>query len=127
MTAGAVTVFDNMANLNRLIAGDWRSARPIHSQRRAKPRRVGEALERVKGIECGSTLICETVGLPTLTDFHVDAFDHAELLRPTTHVFPEERLPWLHLADTQAAVAIKRTGRFWHRSRVKRPFQRGSP
>jgi len=41
---------------------------------------------------CGSTLTCETVGLPTLTDFHVGAFDHAELFRPTRHIFPEERL-----------------------------------
>jgi hypothetical protein len=49
---------------------------------------------------CGSTLACETVGLPTLTDFHVGAFDDAELLRPTRHIFPDERLPWLHLADT---------------------------
>jgi hypothetical protein len=48
---------------------------------------------------CGSTLTCETVGLPTLTDFHVGAFDHAELFYPTKHIFPEERLPWLHLAD----------------------------
>src|SRR6516162_1965104 len=31
---------------------------------------------------CGSTLTCETVGLPTLTDFHVGAFDDAELFRP---------------------------------------------
>ena len=30
---------------------------------------------------CGSTLTCETVGLPTLTDFHVGAFDDAELFR----------------------------------------------
>ena len=49
---------------------------------------------------CGSTLTCETVGLPTLTDFHVGAFDDAELFRPTRHIFPDERLPWLHLADT---------------------------
>lgn len=49
---------------------------------------------------CGSTLTCETVGLPTLTDFHIGAFDHAELFSPTRHIFPEERLPWLHLADS---------------------------
>ena len=49
---------------------------------------------------CGSTLTCETVGLPTLTDFHVGAFDDAELFHPTRHIFPEERLPWLHLADS---------------------------
>src|SRR6516165_2805879 len=49
---------------------------------------------------CGSTLTCETVGLPTLTDFHVGAFDDAGLFGPTRHIFPDERLPWLHLADT---------------------------
>jgi len=49
---------------------------------------------------CGSTLTCETVGLPTLTDFHVGAFDRAELFLPTRHIFLEERLPWLHLAET---------------------------
>jgi hypothetical protein len=48
---------------------------------------------------CGSTLTCETVGLPTLTDFHVGAFDDAGLFGPTRHIFPDERLPWLHLAD----------------------------
>ena len=49
---------------------------------------------------CGSTLTCETVGLRTLTDFHVGAFDDAELFHPTRHIFPDERLPWLHLAET---------------------------
>jgi hypothetical protein len=48
---------------------------------------------------CGSTLTCETVGLPTLTDFHVGAFDRAELFGPTRHIFSEERLPWLHIVD----------------------------
>jgi hypothetical protein len=51
-------------------------------------------------VRCGSTLTCETVGLPTLTDFHVGAFDHPEHFHPTKHIFPEERLPWLHLVDT---------------------------
>jgi hypothetical protein len=50
---------------------------------------------------CGSTLTCETVSLPTLTDFHVGAFDHPEVFRPTRQIFPEERLPWLHIDDTQ--------------------------
>jgi hypothetical protein len=34
-----------------------------------------------------------------MTDFHVGAFDHAELFHPTRHIFSEERLPWLQLAD----------------------------
>jgi hypothetical protein len=47
---------------------------------------------------CGSTLTCESLRGPlaTETHFHVGAFDDATKLRPTRHVFPEERLPWLH-------------------------------
>jgi hypothetical protein len=48
---------------------------------------------------CGSTLTCEVVSLPTETHFHVGAFDEAARLPPTRHVFPAERLPWLHLED----------------------------
>jgi hypothetical protein len=49
---------------------------------------------------CGSTLTCETVSLPNEAHFHIGAFDHAEQLEPSTrHVFPEERLLWLHLAE----------------------------
>lgn len=48
---------------------------------------------------CGSTLTCEGAGLPTETQFHVGIFDQPERLQPSSrHVFPEERLPWLHLA-----------------------------
>jgi len=46
--------------------------------------------------KCGSTLTCESAGLPTETHFPVGAFDEAARLEPTRHVFPEERLPWLH-------------------------------
>jgi len=47
---------------------------------------------------CGSTLTCESAGLPTETHFHVGAFDHPERLAPSSrHVFAKERLPWLHL------------------------------
>ena len=50
---------------------------------------------------CGSTLTCETVGLATETHFHIGLFDHPERLPPSSrHVFPEERLPWLHLAGS---------------------------
>jgi hypothetical protein len=49
--------------------------------------------------KCGSTLTCEVVSLPTETHFHVGAFDEAARLQPTRHVFPNERLPWLHMTD----------------------------
>jgi hypothetical protein len=49
---------------------------------------------------CGSTLTCESERLPTETHFHVGAFDQAARLRPTRHIFPEERLPWLHLENS---------------------------
>jgi hypothetical protein len=45
--------------------------------------------------KCGSTLTCESAGLPTETHFFVGAFDEAGRLVPTRHVFPEERLPWV--------------------------------
>ena len=49
---------------------------------------------------CGSTLTCETTGLPTETHFYVGLFDHPEALAPSSrHVFAEERLPWLHLGQ----------------------------
>jgi len=48
---------------------------------------------------CGSTLTCEGEPLPTETHFHVGAFDRAAQLQPTRHIFPEERLPWLHVDD----------------------------
>ena len=50
---------------------------------------------------CGSTLTCESLRGPlaTETHFHVGAFDEAGHLRPTRHVFAEERLPWLHTVD----------------------------
>jgi len=50
---------------------------------------------------CGSTLTCESAGLPTETHFHVGAFDRAVELQPTRHVFREEQLPWLHLVETE--------------------------
>ena len=37
---------------------------------------------------------------PTETHFHIGAFDQAAQLEPTKKkYFPEERLPWLHLAE----------------------------
>ena len=49
--------------------------------------------------KCGSTLTCESLRLSTETHFHIGAFDRAAELQPTRHVFPEERLPWLHTGD----------------------------
>jgi hypothetical protein len=48
---------------------------------------------------CGSTLTCESLSQPTVTHFHVGAFDQAARLQPTRHYFAEERLPWLHTGD----------------------------
>lgn len=48
---------------------------------------------------CGSTLTCEVASLPSETHFHIGAFDDAALLVPTRHVFPNERLRWLHTGD----------------------------
>ena len=48
--------------------------------------------------KCGSTLTCEGE-LSAQMHFHVGAFDQAARLQPTRHIFPEERLPWLHLTD----------------------------
>ena len=50
--------------------------------------------------KCASTLTCESERLPKETHFRVGGFDQAARLRPTRHIFPEERLPWLHLGDT---------------------------
>jgi hypothetical protein len=49
---------------------------------------------------CGSTLTCESARLATETHFPVGAFDDAARLVPTRHVFPEERLPWVHTGDS---------------------------
>ena len=48
---------------------------------------------------CGSTLTCQSSRLPGELHIHVGAFDAAANLPPSFHIFPEERLPWLHLAD----------------------------
>ena len=47
----------------------------------------------------GSTLTCESEHPQTETHFLVGAFDQTARFQPTRHIFPEERLPWLHLAD----------------------------
>jgi hypothetical protein len=49
---------------------------------------------------CGSPLTCEGEPLSTETHFHIGSIDQAERFQPTRHIFPEERLPWLHLSDS---------------------------
>ena len=44
--------------------------------------------------QCGSTLTCASIRLPTETHYYVGAFDRAAELAPKGGFFPEERLPW---------------------------------
>ena len=55
---------------------------------------------RLRGFcaRCGSTLTCEGESSPEM-HFHIGAFDDATQFEPTRHIFPNERLPWLHLAE----------------------------
>ena len=46
---------------------------------------------------CGSTLSCENEKYPTEAHYHVGSFDRAADLKPSAHLFPEERLSWLHV------------------------------
>lgn len=46
---------------------------------------------------CGSTLTCEGERSPGELHFHVGSFDRAADLAPIAEVYPEERLPWVHL------------------------------
>jgi hypothetical protein len=48
---------------------------------------------------CGSTLTCEGERMPREMHFHIGAFDQPARFQPTRHIFPEERVPWLHLRD----------------------------
>ena len=48
---------------------------------------------------CGSTLTCEGESSSPETHFHIGAFEEAAQFKPSRHIFPEERLPWLHLAE----------------------------
>lgn len=52
---------------------------------------------------CGSTLTCQGDARPDELHIHVGAFDRAEALAPRFHVFPDEGLPWLCLAEAAAA------------------------
>lgn len=48
---------------------------------------------------CGSTLTCEGDARPDELHVHVGAFDEPAALAPTFHLYPEEQLRWLCLAD----------------------------
>jgi hypothetical protein len=48
---------------------------------------------------CGATLTCENERFPTEAHYHVGAFDRAGDLKPSGHLYPEERLAWLRLHD----------------------------
>jgi hypothetical protein len=50
--------------------------------------------------KCGSTLTCEGEPQPSEVHVHTGSIDQAARFRPTRHIFPEERLPWLHLSET---------------------------
>jgi len=50
-------------------------------------------------VRCGSTLTCENERYPTEAHFHVGAFDRPQNLSPMGHIYREEQLPWLHLAE----------------------------
>ena len=52
---------------------------------------------------CGSTLTCQGGPTPNELHFHIGAFDHPEDLPPMAEVFPEERLPWVHLGGVGKA------------------------
>lgn len=49
---------------------------------------------------CGSTLTCENERFPSEAHYHVGAFDRAVDLKPTGHIFAEERLVWLHVQES---------------------------
>lgn len=53
---------------------------------------------------CGSTLTCQSDRLPGEIHIHVGAFDRAAELPPAFHIYPEERLPWLCLAEPAQAT-----------------------
>lgn len=53
---------------------------------------------------CGSTLTCEGDARADELHIHVGAFDEAATLAPSFHIYPEERLPWLRLAEPVEAA-----------------------
>jgi catechol 2,3-dioxygenase-like lactoylglutathione lyase family enzyme len=55
-------------------------------------------IRNAHGVEL-NLLTCESERLPSETRLHVGAFDEAAQFHPIRHIFPEERLPWLHLGE----------------------------
>lgn len=53
---------------------------------------------------CGSTLTCEGDPASPEVHFHIGSIDQAARFQPTRHIFPEERLPWLPLADASGSA-----------------------
>lgn len=53
---------------------------------------------------CGSTLTCQSETRADEVHIHVGAFDEAAELAPSFHIFPDERLPWLCLAEPAEGV-----------------------
>ncbi len=49
---------------------------------------------------CGTPLTYESDRFPGETHFYISTLDHPQSLPPAFHVFHEERLPWLEIADT---------------------------
>ena len=48
---------------------------------------------------CGTPLTYESDRFPGETHFYISTFDDPEPLKPTFHVFCEERIRWLEIAD----------------------------
>jgi hypothetical protein len=48
---------------------------------------------------CGSTMTYEGERWPTEVHFHVGVLDEPQAFAPQGEAFPDERLPWLHIAD----------------------------
>ena len=48
---------------------------------------------------CGTPLTYESDRFPGETHFYISAFDDPEPLKPAFHVFCEERIGWLEIAD----------------------------
>src|ERR1700720_4500705 len=65
---------------------------------------------------CGSTLTCEGER-SNETHFHVGAFRDAAQLQPTRHIFPEERLPWLHFGRLTPVLPLQPRVAGWTSSR----------
>jgi hypothetical protein len=55
-------------------------------------------------VTCGSTLTCQGDKRPGELHIHVGAMDEPAAFPPTFAFFPDERLPWLCLAEREGAA-----------------------